>query len=1407
MGDEVTEVSHDFETMDELKNTEETFESNCKIETSVERMKSMNEISTCKVTKCSDEITGSTCKVSKNGNEMTENIDELAKCDNEVKNTYHVKRNVEEEAVVRNTNEEIQTSDKVTKNNVEMTNKSDEVREDAVMVGETHGITDGLAQKKVSGTGNFTSSENIKNPLNEQKKEYTIETKICTDRSHTTPVVEENFEHSDDYEGGNRQKIKKNTKFLEEGAKIDGDGNEKKISRKVTRSVKVPADVQKRCEFMRVGRIHSQILEEKQDGSFSKKLSNDESDDSGKDVESNSRRGIKNKRMDEKGKRRHASYSNKSDVTEDVDPCRKWYSMERDIYQNCFRREGSCSSKDFEKDVTNFLRDSRRKSSHSSGRKSSSPRFDDENISYSRENEIDVAHYSGWSEKEGHHIKKRGRFNGNSFEEEDDSESWDIDQMSYMGKACKKETNNQRLYKRENEHSVCWNQDESNSSWNELGDGEVRDQYMTGDINERNLKTESTENYTKVIGSGPSVSRKVSIADLVARSGVMINEDIRRKFAKACVSFLKNLNQIPSSNETIDSDMIPDDWHCRYSGRDAVPPYRRKRSYSQNGSSFISDFDPAQTGFARYRSRTRSRNSRKKNFYEQYSTADADTQYGQDWSCSPEIGYNSDEWYCDQNSRYSSGSRPYSSGRHCREHDVLYSASHSQRHRHSSNDTEAVEKEEDPTVIFRLSSEKIRKQCERERDPAIRRALLSLFDAHDHECLLYLKQPDAHPDYNKEYRMFVQQKIKSIIELGGDPNTFNFHFEWRKYWPTRMNDLFRENWEMKMQQCTSFLSQKSNCFSSESSSDSSSSSSTSSSSSDDSTDSDTREKKHRYSKRKKMLRSCKSTTISGRKEKKQEKKCWKPIKKVEEGTDDLTLELDIKRFRERSESHSLDKFKSSEQASFSLHLNDQNQGSLAIQVVDVLKVLNHMKERFGELEKPFNTLYLKAVNMKENDLNSNEILEEEESCCVLEKLGEKLENLLEDENQTVIQKVITREAHERFKPLLLKIREKSPFMGLDIGSIARITMGKDECETLTFIRNALLYQGHSSVANEKLMHIYLKVKEEHKNIEYVSNAQRLMSYKNSVFSFPNVSKGKGESNLTYEEPSQCQQHIQAPFVYTEPFLSGSYPDYHSSFNGPLAGAPMMPATLKNSVRRTLKPVSIVPSLPPNSSKKESSHVVSTSTDGVNTSPAELREVSSVSKEHCAGKEQSSPSTSSLVTSPPASPIKTDLSTATVQVSQVESIPTTSEAITSVSECESMVDSKLYQNTIKDCFITPSSSPREDPPLASSEDQLQIDFKNPEFSFSNPFSRLLEVSPLNSSESPVNLYEKSSEIITSASVATTSNTNSLSGNSNMACEEPSTTFSKKPIRITIPQLSKQKGFIPSFSPINDDQELL
>ena len=57
--------------------------------------------------------------------------------------------------------------------------------------------------------------------------------------------------------------------------------------------------------------------------------------------------------------------------------------------------------------------------------------------------------------------------------------------------------------------------------------------------------------------------------------------------------------------------------------------------------------------------------------------------------------------------------------------------------------------------------------------------------------MYYKKNPESHPEYNSEWKLFWERRYQELVSRGVDPNKHDFKPEWVLFWNDRMKDIFR----------------------------------------------------------------------------------------------------------------------------------------------------------------------------------------------------------------------------------------------------------------------------------------------------------------------------------------------------------------------------------------------------------------------------------------------------------------------------------------------------------------------------------------------------------------------------------------------------------------------------------------
>ncbi|KAK7086632.1 hypothetical protein SK128_006918, partial [Halocaridina rubra] len=360
---------------------------------------------------------------------------------------------------------------------------------------------------------------------------------------------------------------------------------------------------------------------------------------------------------------------------------------------------------------------------------------------------------------------------------------------------------------------------------------------------------------------------------------------------------------------------------------------------------------------------------------------------------------------------------------------------------------------------YKESMGNIKRECQREGDMVIRNGLLDLFSSHKRECDMYIEKPAAYPDYNKEYRLFVERKRNFIQEIGGDPTAFDYYGPWRKYWPDRMCELFETSWSAKRDQYLSMIhSKKRRSFSSSSTSSSEGQS----------------RKKRKHSKKK-----------SSRKHHSPEPKKRQKSQHIRESRRD--------KYKSQSSDKGKNKSRSPERLAPAENIGTgKTQKDKTVKVVEVFGILSYMKDKLGPIGMPVSVLYDKALIMEKNGQDPRTLLDDEVSINLLKLILNKLVNLVNEEGVSTIQKAIYMETQSLLQDLIrdaceFKKKNTTLEIGVNVSQIATLSMGKSIHETIEIIEGFLLYEGYTDIPREKVEAIYLAVKDEQLNLNLSFN--------------------------------------------------------------------------------------------------------------------------------------------------------------------------------------------------------------------------------------------------------------------------------------------------------------------------------
>jgi hypothetical protein len=63
----------------------------------------------------------------------------------------------------------------------------------------------------------------------------------------------------------------------------------------------------------------------------------------------------------------------------------------------------------------------------------------------------------------------------------------------------------------------------------------------------------------------------------------------------------------------------------------------------------------------------------------------------------------------------------------------------------------------------------------------------------------YLQNPESHPRYDEEWKVFWVQKYEDLVKDGLDPNNHDFIEDWINYWPRKIVSIHKQEVEILKQ--------------------------------------------------------------------------------------------------------------------------------------------------------------------------------------------------------------------------------------------------------------------------------------------------------------------------------------------------------------------------------------------------------------------------------------------------------------------------------------------------------------------------------------------------------------------------------------------------------------------------------
>lgn len=154
-------------------------------------------------------------------------------------------------------------------------------------------------------------------------------------------------------------------------------------------------------------------------------------------------------------------------------------------------------------------------------------------------------------------------------------------------------------------------------------------------------------------------------------------------------------------------------------------------------------------------------------------------------------------------------------------------------------------------------------------------------------------------------------------------------------------------------------------------------------------------------------------------------------------------------------------------------------------VLGTLKLLNQLEDQLGSFGPAITTLLGKAVYCSQKGGDALELFKDPDNLVLVRYAREKLSSQISAGILGVNALVCTQMAVERamwLQSQAEKLANEGKYLGLDIASIARATLGKDTVQIAQFIAQHLLQVGKSNASEEDLQNILFAVSAAHTKI-------------------------------------------------------------------------------------------------------------------------------------------------------------------------------------------------------------------------------------------------------------------------------------------------------------------------------------
>ncbi|XP_071524421.1 uncharacterized protein [Panulirus ornatus] len=350
-----------------------------------------------------------------------------------------------------------------------------------------------------------------------------------------------------------------------------------------------------------------------------------------------------------------------------------------------------------------------------------------------------------------------------------------------------------------------------------------------------------------------------------------------------------------------------------------------------------------------------------------------------------------------------------------------------------------------PVPRRRESSEERSKRVAERKLQDFREVEIRLKARHKNEQVVYEKNPESHPQYTQEWKMFWEHRCQQLVKQGLNPFQYDFKSEWALFWPQRMRELLAIEYKSKR---NSLLAR----FNMEDPDESNVETNKTTNSETNPSWNSAGAKRDTISRIDRSPSPWEGDSISGAKVKNPSPPAGIRMSNSVTGAPPQNVEPSAKKFEDE------------------------------FSVLGTLKLLNELEDQLGSFGPAITTLLGKAVDCSQKGGDALELFKDPDNLVLVRYAREKLSSQISAGILGVNALVCTQMAVERamwLQSQAEKLTNEGKYLGLDIASIARATLGKDTVQIAQFIAQHLLQVGKSNASEEDLQNILFAVSSAH----------------------------------------------------------------------------------------------------------------------------------------------------------------------------------------------------------------------------------------------------------------------------------------------------------------------------------------